>query len=166
MSKFKLIVLIFLVISLVIVLGSLFIKFFAPNLLSRFQGSGSQEIIRTDGTVRLPIDIDDPAVFATTLSYTFEGNVKELKRDGEDTILITDLNLKGLPTFIITPKTTISYLDSNSRFQLAKLADLKPAQKVRVVTVYGLKLKSWYVVRVSILVPSLPRQAPPSATLR
>lgn len=166
MSKTRLILIIVILVSVVIILGSLAIKFLAPFIIVKFFYPQISQGLVKDGTVQLPVDIEHPAVFAATLNYTFEGRIKEVVKEGEDLILKTDLDLKWTPPFRVTSQTDVFFLDRNFNFKEAKVSDLRPNLSVRIITLYGLKIKRWTVSRVNILVSSLPGQSSPSATLR
>lgn len=165
MSKTKLVLISVVLISVVIILGSLAIKLFAPFLIVKFFYPNLGQIVKDDGTVKLPIDIENPAVFAATLNYTFEGRIKEISKQGEDLILKTDIDLKWTPPFRVTPQTDVFFLDRNFQSKPAKLSDLRPNLKIRIITLYGLKIKRWTVSRVNILVSNLPDSSP-SDTLK
>lgn len=165
MPKTKIVLIVVILLSVVIVLGSLAIKFFAPFLTVKFFYPQLGQIVKDDGTVKLPIDIENPAVFAATLNYTFEGRIKEVVKDGENLVLKTDFDITGVPPFRVTPQTDVFFLDRNFQSKPAKLADLRPNLKIRIITLYGLKIKRWTISRVNILVSNLPDSSP-SATLR
>lgn len=165
MTKTKIILIIVVIISVVIILGSLAIKFFVPSLLTKSEDESNQGLVK-DGTIKLPVDIENPSVFAATLNYTFEGRIKEVVKEGEDLILKTDLDLKWTPPFRVTSQTKIFFLDRDFNSREAKVSDLRPNLSVRIITLYGLKIKRWTVSRVNILVSSLPANSSPSATLK
>lgn len=147
-------------ISLVIVLALLAIKTFAPSFIAKSIKSVSNE------TVLLPVDLENPSVITAALGYTFEGNILELTKLRNGITLKTDINTKGVPVFIVRPGTQIFFLDQENQLRPAQLADLKINQRVRVIALYGLKIKRWTVSRVNILVSSLPSDSSPSASLK
>ena len=158
MPKSK-ILLIFGIASIVIILGSLALKIFAPSLLTQLSLQSSQEgeIVRSDGTIVLPVSLDSPQVFAASLNYVFEGKIVDITSSSE---IITDFKLKGMPKLFLNPNVDIFFLDPPQfKSKEATRADLKVGQRVRIVTLYGLRIKRWTISRINILVPSLPESS-------
>lgn len=157
----KRIILLILIISSLIILISFGLRIFNRDLLTKFiqpSDSRKNEIAQTDRTVELPIDINHPSVVAATLNYIFEGTIEDLKNGVE---IVLDNQVEGMPRFFVTPETEIYYLLDPLHTKKTDSTALKLSLKVRIVTIYGLKVNRWTISRINILVSSLP-ESPPS----
>lgn len=153
------------IVSVLIILGAFSIKIFKPDFLmknpinSNLSLNSREEVVIDDKNVSLPVDINDKGVISAGITYTFEGKVTGLTESPVGTEITLDIDISGLPTFIVTPSTIIQYFDKKN-VSRASLADLKEGQTIRLTSVYGLKIRNWYLSRISILVNKLPNATP------
>lgn len=112
----------------------------------------------------LPITATSSAVKSATVTYTFEGVLKEVNNyqdSSRSAELITNIetqDLKGfkgkkVPRFMTNKNTRYVFLDKGKE-RAAEFTDLQPGKKIRIRGEYDLIKKNWSIPKVSIIIPT------------
>jgi hypothetical protein len=113
---------------------------------------GIREPIFNNDTVTLPISIEDPEATSVAIVYKFNVKLRDVRKDGLKTQLLTNAKNPN-PRFIISPEndTEIFFRSEDGDMTPAKIEDLKPGQNLEIFVAYGIQRKQWVVQRVFIL---------------
>lgn len=152
------------IIALAIVLAIVSISF---NLIpSKFLGgliATDKPVQNGDGTFDLPIDPNDPSLREYAVTYQFSASVLEIKQNGDQAEIITNLNDPNIPPFITSENTHIYFAESPlETYDKASINDIKPGDQVKLVSIYFLKRKFWRLGYVFLPPNEQQRTANPS----
>lgn len=152
MSIYIKITLFVLVVSLLIVILAIFIKI-DPGF-KKLLKQGEQVQSQSSDNIALPIDINNQSVTIATINYGIEGTIEKLINTSEGTEMKLKPEIEGAPKILLNDTTQYFYFDG-VRSTLANKSELRPGQKVRILMLYGLKVKKWSLSRVNIIVPDV-----------
>lgn len=136
---------------LVMILSTAFIK---SIYLSKYWKPSAGKITVDQNEIEkaeLPLDPRNKNVSNFYYTYTFFGDVKEIKNVDGGKQIVLGTNNKDLPNFIVTEKNTKVYIArKNNEWVLTKDLNLKPGKKISISTSYEPVKKEWLTRSVYI----------------
>lgn len=136
-------------ICLVIILSALSLKIFNPNFFGSKDYAAPVDI-KKDETVILPVGLDNQAVVSAGITYNFIGRITDVRKDGNNFIVTTDITgVNGLPEIIVTDSTNVVKVGEVN--EKKRKEDLLVGQKIRIFAYYGIKNNKWFINGVNII---------------
>lgn len=104
--------------------------------------------------VFLPVRLDHPAVKQAYIDYDFRVQVKEVKEEAGKKRIITNINGKNIPEFIVDNKTLVVFnaVGEEQSVPFPKSSNLKD-EKISIIARYYLNSKSWRVAKITLYSP-------------
>lgn len=131
----------------------------AMNSLFNKEPAQKKDYVLSESVVELPFPINDSRINEVYIAYGIYGNVTGLQNTPQGTEIIIDQI--GLPKLIVNPNVTQFFYwdENNSKAVPTSQNNLKVGNYIRGFINYDLKLKTWSLKAVSIIVDSLPKEA-------
>ena len=97
----------------------------------------------------LPLDPTKSFLKSYGMTYYFESEIKDIKKDNSKITLVSAVNDPQLPPLTLDSKSVI-YISNKQVYHQTDASQLKVGQKIGLLLIYN-NLSSWHIVRVTIL---------------
>lgn len=138
---------IILISSVLVIFGALTYKVLVAE---KSKVHNPNQIINQDGTLNIPINIDNPRVLSSKINFYIEGVIDSLQKQDGNVQITLKPGIKNLPPLVTDPNTDYFQM-VNSEFIQKKVGDLKAGQTVRMSIYYGIKDRRWWIRRINII---------------
>ena len=127
-----------------------------PSSQSTKPSTQSSQQTTTQGssnTITGPISLKNKSLKATSISYFLQGKLRQTRTSPEGIELVTDITGDGIPSFVVTDKTTIVF-NTDGQQSPATGNEFKPNQEVGLNMLYDINKKTWTTNKVHIFIES------------
>lgn len=113
----------------------------------------SSSFIKTITQASFPINPSNKAIRSYGYYYQFQGSLVNILEVPSGIKLVTDIQEKDMPEFIIDKSTIVVGFDKNNQPILFTAQSLKTGEKVKISTYYDMNKKKWRTSRIIVDLP-------------
>lgn len=100
--------------------------------------------ISLEGTVKIPVDLNNPSLRQFAVVNGFWATVKEVKQTSEGPVIITNLSGPNIPQFLIDNTTDIFFGEFDRNANHTTIKSLKPGVRVKLSMLYYFHSVQYY----------------------